>query len=186
MDEFETTAGHSQKMNSNDKHVQDIIKMMNEDLNLERLENEANEIDGSNFDENFYSDEKSESNTEVNNNNTPLNENINTIEQVPSDSGCSSEMETYKKIESKSQELKDPVTCVNANSCENDVNIEENDDLEDEDETDLEIVEFIQKAKEFEANALDLSKKNLKKVPKQLYELDNLQVRKILNYLKLI
>lgn len=39
-----------------------------------------------------------------------------------------------------------------------------------------EVVEFIEKAKEFGANALDLSKKNLTRIPKNLLELKHLQV----------
>ena len=38
------------------------------------------------------------------------------------------------------------------------------------------LVEFIRKAKDFGANALDLSKKGLKKLPRQLLEMNDLQV----------
>ncbi len=39
-----------------------------------------------------------------------------------------------------------------------------------------EIVDFIEKAKHFGANALDLSKKGLNRIPKKLLELKHLQV----------
>jgi hypothetical protein len=41
----------------------------------------------------------------------------------------------------------------------------------------VELVSFVEKAKEFGANALDLSKKGLTHIPKALLELHNLQVR---------
>ncbi len=40
----------------------------------------------------------------------------------------------------------------------------------------MEVVEFVVKAQDFGANALDLSKKKLKKLPRELLDLNNLQV----------
>jgi hypothetical protein len=42
------------------------------------------------------------------------------------------------------------------------------------------LIDFIDKAIEFEANAIDLSRKGLKKLPNKIFELNNLQVMKFL------
>ena len=172
------------KANIQDKHVLDIIKMMNSDLIIDRMDkhdDSLNELESQNesriehspnLDENFYSDEKcsqSESNTEETSdkNVEPNNE------HPPTDSGCDSEMDNYKKFEPLTKEktvLNEPN---NMNYYYSDENEE---DDHDGNEDDPEIVDFIKKAIEFQANAVDLSKKNLKKIPKQLYELSNLQV----------
>ena len=76
-----------------------------------------------------------------------------------------------------------------------DENEEDEDDYEDDDEVIdkndeevqdedlLKLNEFIEKAIEFGANALDLSKKNLKKLPKKLFQLSNIQVLNLFIYL---
>jgi hypothetical protein len=49
------------------------------------------------------------------------------------------------------------------------------DDFYDSDEHKL-MIEFIKNAKEFGVNALDLSKRNLVTLPKEIFDMNNLQV----------
>lgn len=96
------------------------------------------------------------------------------------------EEESYYRIEKTCCE--DPA-CTGCNNAAEPVEAEQEPDEYDlefkEDMTDpkyLEIIEFIEKAKQFGANALDLSKKGLDRIPKKLLELKHLQV----NWLSLL
>ena len=60
------------------------------------------------------------------------------------------------------------------NESNDDADLDENEHLSENERNDL--FEFLMKAHEYGANALDLSKRNLRKVPKQLMLLNNLQV----------
>ena len=73
--------------------------------------------------------------------------------------------------------------CQEGNAIDSNINLtydmEEYDKEFQVDESDLnykEIIDFIEKAKEFGANALDLSKKNLMRIPQNLLDLKHLEV----------
>ncbi len=148
--------------------VQDIINMMKEDLDQVKLvtktdEASLNEVESPKssrkFNENVENDKSS---------NTAYTYRSATNET----SNSQSRTQKYFEI--------DRACCENP-SCADCVGTEELDEYEEEfsvDESDAkyaEVVEFIEKAKQFGANALDLSKKNLCRIPRNLMDLKHLQ-----------
>ena len=146
--------------------VQDIINMMKEDLDL--VKNKAKN------DEVSLNDPESPKSSRTFDN-EPL------ISSGSSNNGNENDFMKKNSDLTEAEEEPDTVTNQEANYFEN-AGVSENCvDVEyfNEDENDpnhIEIAEFIEKAKQFGANALDLSKKNLIKVPKTLLDLSHLQV----------
>ena len=156
-----------------DSDVQDIIKMMKEDLNLEKL-NDQNDV----TQEIVLPTLEYEDNLSLNLN---LNEEDKIITSSSSSNATTSKLndsdqistnrENTYEINMNSEEKIESVMSQDADLLLND------EDHEDEEDDDLnkELIEFIEKAKDFNANALDLSRKNINKIPKKLLELNQLQ-----------
>lgn len=161
-----------------DADVQEIINMMQEDLNLEKLNDQIDVV--TRTDELIklpaaeYEDEVS----------------INLNGEEDDDKGNSET--SGSNVTKQSDQISCPPTRENTydqlNETEPSPNVEKfelivNED-EQEEEEDFEIeqnnddsglVEFIEKAKDFNANALDLSRKNIMKIPAKLLELNQLK-----------
>ncbi len=150
--------------------VQDIINMMKEDLEQVKLNTKNDETSLNDVESPKSSRQFDESNDINYTHRSAVNET----------SSSQSRAQDYYAIEStecENPECTDCVVDINEISCpEPEVDeYEEEFKVDDSDVKYAEVVEFIEKAKEFGANALDLSKKNLSRIPKNLMDLKHLQ-----------
>jgi hypothetical protein len=190
------------KIKVQESQVQEIIKMLAQEFNIEeedtcgQLEDEQVSEKSESKDTGFDEKTSSENNEGLNDKNLNNNNNSEFISNsqhhlTNPDSQLTIENLTKHNFETE------PRNSLNISSRESDPknNCESEEPSNDDDfdtiiydqtefldnQTELknyhDIVEFILKAKDFGANALDLSKKGLKKLPKELLELGELQVK---------
>jgi hypothetical protein len=182
------------KSNNNDEviihesEVQDIINMMKEDLHLEKFNTQKDENltpktsvqdvfiessgsgGGGGGDGSYEEDDLSLIDMDKVNSNTP-----SSIQPDYSDSNKLTETEEYdtkyiNELEIEEQEQKEEEKYKNESS------FLITSDREEYTQEDKDLIDFIEKAKIFNANALDLSRKNINKIPRKLLELNQLQV----------
>lgn len=226
LDELDLRKKVDNELKVRDIDVQNIIKLMNEDLNInETLDKQSSnqetvtngttdtgfdELSNNNITDGLYSNELNNCNSQKDNDSSDFHVR-NDKEDLKSflNSNDENENDYYNdKIDIKNSETDHLTNYSNENYLEDnqnaqnvevydaedeayDDNYDENQEDEDEyaedsdeakneeelqDEDLLKLNEFIEKAIEFGANALDLSKKNLKKLPRKLFQLPNIQV----------
>lgn len=169
--------------------VQDIIRMLKEEFSIENKSEAVNQGNGdensedkdTGFDEPPFS--TTNSNEDANSDNKPLleggetqltEENLNRhnshIEQDYQD------LNDYYEIDVAGNDREEEDDAINSDDDYNETVLNEEREVEEsEREKYEELVAFINKAKDYGANALDLSKKGLKKLPRQLLQLTELQ-----------
>lgn len=140
-----------------ESQVKEIISMLKDEFNLTETDEAINS-------ELNMNSNNTNNNKESNNNDEGYNGDTNSVDEEPDDSNSGGDMLTQNLAQT---EIDDEYM-----TSENDVEGDEN-RLEKFNET----VEFVDKAINFGANALDLSKRGLKKLPKNLLLLENLQVK---------
>lgn len=186
------------KSNNNDEviihesEVQDIINMMKEDLHLEKFNTQKDENlipktsaqdvfiessgsgGGGGGSGSYEEDDLSLIDMDKVNSNTP-----SSIQPDYSDLNKLTETEEYDtkyinelEIEIEEQEQKEE----EEEKYKNESSFLITSDREEYTQDDKDLIDFIEKAKIFNANALDLSRKNINKIPRKLLELNQLQV----------
>lgn len=141
-------ANHT-KVIIHDSDVQEIINMMKEDLNLEKFNNQNDLITPNDIEPKRDEYEEIISYDEVNEEDT-----ISTTS--PKETRSSESIELSSKNSTSPNEVDSPHD-------------------EDDDKENADLIDFIEKAKVFNANALDLSRKHIKRIPRKLLELNQLQ-----------
>lgn len=142
-----------------ESQVKEIISMLKDEFNLTETDEAINS-------ELNMNSNNTNNNKESNNNDEGYNGDTNSVDEEPDDSNNGGDMLTQNLAQTETEIDDEYMTS------ENDIESDENLRLEKFNET----VEFVDKAINFGANALDLSKRGLKKLPKNLLLLENLQV----------